>query len=142
MMLRLASRVAVNASRTGSWRSSGPSATCRTRSDAFRRSYRRPLLGGALPRLHELGSGEVTWQSERLIGAADELDDTVARLKSDPTAAVAVVDTNVFLHFHPLEQFDWTFVAPPPVRIVVPVRVIEELGNTKLHRKPDVAHRA
>lgn len=94
-------------------------------------------------RLHELVTDEGSWQGERLKAIASELDDLSSRLGAGaPTATLAVVDTNVFLHCHPLETFDWTFVAPGPVRVVVPIRVIEELDDKKRYHDSDLADRA
>src|SRR5580658_2404746 len=94
-------------------------------------------------RLHELVVDEGSWQAERLKAIASDLDDLSSRLAAGaPTATLAVVDTNVFLHCHPLETFDSTFVARGPVRVVVPIRVIEELDDKKRDRNKDLADRA
>lgn len=99
-------------------------------------------LGESAPRLHETVTQEGTWQSERLTAVADELDARVALLAGDPASTLAVLDTNVFLHCQPLTQFDWSFVAPETVRVIVPIRVIEELDARRRDRNPEVGDRA
>lgn len=58
--------------------------------------------------------------------------------------APAVIDTNVLLEFMPPAQIDWhSILAISSVRLVVPLRVIEELDLLKFdRRRPDRADRA
>ena len=93
-------------------------------------------------RISELVWDESTWQSDRFNSMADEIDDTVSRLRGDPSALVVVVDTNVFLHYQSLDNIDWSFVGASPVRIVIPIRVIEELDEKKRDRRDSVQDRA
>jgi hypothetical protein len=97
--------------------------------------------GGYVPRLSEVVVAEASWQAAQLDALADDLEATSSRLSSTP-ATLGVVDTNVFLHCVPLEDIDWSFVASGSVRIVVPLRVVEELDNKKRDRNPDIARRA
>ena len=95
-----------------------------------------------LPRFPESASAEASWQFNRIIAIAEELEGEVERLRGDREARIAVVDTNVFLHCRPLEDFvDWSFVGAGRIRVVVPVRVIEELDSKKRDRNPDIADR-
>jgi hypothetical protein len=95
------------------------------------------------PRLSEMVWDEGAWQAARLRRIADELEGQVERLRGDPGAALAVVDTNVFLHCHEVHTFDWSFVGEDLVRVIVPIRVIEELDDRKRERRnSDVGNRA
>jgi hypothetical protein len=96
-------------------------------------------------RIEELVRNECTWQSERLASIAQQLEDAFALLQGDPSATIVVLDTNVFLHCSPLSEIDWAFAADGPLRIVVPLRVVEELDDKKRDRDPtikDAARRA
>ncbi len=100
-------------------------------------------IGAAFPRLGKTVEAEGSWQAERLDAIARDLDDTRTRLTGHPAAAIAVLDTNVFLHCHPLDQIDdWSFASDLPVRLVIPLRVIEELDDKKLDRNGNKADRA
>lgn len=64
------------------------------------------------------------------------------RLRSAP-GRLTVIDTNVLLHFQPPEQVTWhKVVGEPEVRLVVPLRVIEELDEKKYLARADTADRA
>ncbi len=99
-------------------------------------------MGASAPRLQEVVMAEGSWQAARLDVIAAELESTQKRLGGDPSATIAVVDTNVFLHCHPFDQIDWSFVAQGLVRLIVPLRVIEELDAKKRERNSDIANRA
>src|SRR5205814_6231219 len=44
--------------------------------------------------------------------------------------AIAVLDTHVLLHYRLFDEVDWpTLVGAKPVRLVVPLRVVEELDE-------------
>jgi predicted ribonuclease YlaK len=55
-----------------------------------------------------------------------------------------VLDTNVLLHYQPPWQVDWTAVlgSAGPVRLVLPLRVIEELDERKYRDREKIAQRA
>jgi len=97
--------------------------------------------GGYVPRLSDVVVAEASLQAARLDALADDLEATSVRLLGDP-ATFGVVDTNVFLHCVPLEDIDWSFVASGPVRMVVPLRVVEELDDKKRDRNSDIARTA
>lgn len=94
------------------------------------------------PRLIETVWNECNRQTRQMTSVADELEGEAQRLRGDPHAIIVVVDTNVFLHCHSLESFDWSFVGALPVRVIVPIRVIEELDDKKRDRNPEIADRA
>lgn len=94
-------------------------------------------------RLNELARDEATWQADRLKRIADEFDAEIVRLAGRPDAMTVVVDTNVFLHCRPMENWaSWSFASSGPVRVVVPLRVIEELDDHKRDRNSDIQDRA
>jgi hypothetical protein len=98
--------------------------------------------GPTAPRLYETVIQEATWQFDRLTAVADDLGERVERLAGDPTATFAVLDTNVFLHCRPLSDFEWGFVAAGSVRVIVPLRVIEELDARRRDRNAEICDRA
>lgn len=54
-----------------------------------------------------------------------------------------VLDTNVLLHHLPMRQVDWpSLVTGETVRLILPIRVIEELDEKKYARRDDIAKRA
>ena len=58
---------------------------------------------------------------------------------ADPTALRAVLDTNVYLHYHLFAEVDWSGALgrPGPVRIITPMVVLRELDQQKnVGRKP------
>jgi hypothetical protein len=92
--------------------------------------------GVAIPRLDEVIRAEADVQADRISELADELTAAHQRLVGEGGTTLAVVDTNVFLHCSPLDEIDWSFVAAPPVRVVVPLRVAEELDEKRRDRNP------
>lgn len=99
-------------------------------------------LTQASPRGIELMNTAATVQAAWL----DELADRVKRLADRLVAApgqLTVVDTHVLLHFLPPEQIDWpSVVGTPTVRLVLPLRVVEELDEKKYTARDDLADRA
>jgi hypothetical protein len=94
------------------------------------------------PRPIELINDELSRQALRLDAVADALGKLAHRAAAAP-GKPAVLDTNVLLHFQPPEQVDWAdVVGEPEVRLVVPLRVIEELDEKKYTAKDDLADRA
>jgi predicted ribonuclease YlaK len=54
-----------------------------------------------------------------------------------------VLDTNVLLHFQPPDQVDWpAVVGTPEGRLVLPLRVVEELDEKKYTARDNLADRA
>jgi rRNA-processing protein FCF1 len=92
---------------------------------------------------YQLVQAEVDQQTSWL----QELRDDVQRRLDRSTAAQgdpAVVDTNVLLEFEPPQSVDWPAVTGSnQVRLVVPLRVVEELDLLKYdRRRQDRAERA
>jgi predicted ribonuclease YlaK len=91
----------------------------------------------------QLVRAEIEQQTRWLEALRDDLQvriDRMAGAPGDPT----VLDTNVLLEFVPAAQIDWTAVTGSPVvRLVVPLRVVEELDVLKYdRRRQDRAERA
>jgi len=90
----------------------------------------------------ELISDEVRVQCRALERLAERLETRCKRLSATP-GTMAVLDTHVLLHFLPVEQIDWpSFIPGETVRLVLPLRVIEELDEKKYGRRDDLAARA
>lgn len=90
----------------------------------------------------ELISDEVRVQCRALERLAERLETRCNRLSATP-GTMAVLDTHVLLHFLPVEQIDWSsFIHGEKVRLVLPLRVIEELDEKKYGRRDDLAGRA
>ncbi len=71
-----------------------------------------------------------------------DLERRIARAEGLP-GDVVVIDTNVLLHYRPLDELPWSqLVDGPMVRAVLPLRVIEELDAKKYSGRKDLARRA
>jgi rRNA-processing protein FCF1 len=73
------------------------------------------------------------------------LDDLEARLHRAGSGEghVVVLDTNVLLHYQPVTELPWaSIVGHQPLRLVLPLRVIEELDEKKYSTRHDLAARA
>jgi hypothetical protein len=93
------------------------------------------------PRLFALIDAEVKLQIDWLQALLDDLHARIHRAAG--SGQITVLDTHVLLHYQPPETVDWLkLVAASPVRLVVPLRVIEELDATKYARQDDLAGRA
>jgi rRNA maturation endonuclease Nob1 len=94
------------------------------------------------PRAIELINTAATVQAAWL----DELADSVKRLAARLAAApgqLTVLDTHVLLHFQPPDQVDWpSVIGAQEVRLVLPLRVVEELDEKKYTARDDLADRA
>jgi hypothetical protein len=94
------------------------------------------------PRWSELVEGEMKRQAELL----ETLEATVRSLVARANAAIgvfAVLDTHVLLHYQPPAEVPWpTVVGHAEVRLVLPLRVIEELDEKKYTARDDLADRA
>jgi predicted ribonuclease YlaK len=56
---------------------------------------------------------------------------------------MAVLDTNVLLHYQAVDQLPWiVFLESSQVRLVIPLRVIEEIDAKKHSRSPGLTKRA
>ena len=66
-------------------------------------------------------------QRDRLTSLANEIERACARSSG---GLLVVLDTNVLMHWKSLDEIDWTGqTLASEVRLVVPLRVIEELHN-------------
>ena len=90
-----------------------------------------PLIGGAV---------------QDQIRHVERLMDRVVRLRDRLAAApgpITVLDTNVLLHYLPPSQIDWTeVVKKDAARLVLPLRVVEELDIKKYQARDDLADRS
>lgn len=73
---------------------------------------------------------EIRYQKDALNRLRIDLEGRLARAKS--AALIAVLDTNSLLHYEPPESIPWaTIVGHSLVRLVIPLRVIEEVDAKK-----------
>lgn len=86
---------------------------------------------------------ELQDQSDRLNAIRARVARLTARARGLP-GVLAVLDTHVLLHYVPPDQVDWqSVVGRSPVRLVVPLRVVEELDEKKYTARDDrIASRA
>jgi hypothetical protein len=85
---------------------------------------------------------ELAIQANRLERLAQRLVLLNERLRAAP-GSVTVVDTNVLLHYERPDQVDWLEVCDrAAVRLVLPLRVVEELDQKKYTARTDIADRA
>lgn len=74
---------------------------------------------------------ELARQQDRFESLASELEQRRDRIANAP-GSIAVVDTNVLLHYQPPDHVPWPeIIGSSPVRLVVPLRVVEELDLKK-----------
>lgn len=84
--------------------------------------------------------GEADWQISRLNALVRTLEER-AKL-ADRGGHLTILDTNVYLHCQPFEQVRWDVeMARSPVRLVLPMVVLEELDKVK-YMKGDRSDRA
>lgn len=94
------------------------------------------------PRPAPLIDAEVTAQQNALTRLATDLEERVRRLTA-ARGAVAILDTNILLHFEEPDKIPWTEVLDAPaVRLVLPLRVIEELDAKKYSNSDKLASRS
>jgi hypothetical protein len=106
------------------------------------RYWRIRELSQDSPRWMELINHEAGLQAAWLDELADRLKTLADRLAAAP-GQLTVLDTNVLLHFQPPDQVDWTaLIGTPAVRLVLPLRVIEELDEKKYTARDNLAGRA
>jgi rRNA-processing protein FCF1 len=88
-----------------------------------------------------LVAAEVRMQSDVLMAMARDCDQHAERARAAP-GHITVLDTNVLLHYLPPEQIPWpTLLEHSAVRLVVPLRVIEELDEKKYSARTGLADR-
>jgi rRNA-processing protein FCF1 len=94
------------------------------------------------PRPFQLFYSELGRQLSRLQRLLDDLNERRGRLALT-TGRISVLDTNVLLHYLPIHQVPWPEVVESAVvRLVIPLRVIEELDAKKYSKSADLAKRA
>jgi hypothetical protein len=93
-------------------------------------------------RAMELINDEAKEQASWLEELADRLTQLADRLSAAP-GQLTVLDTNILLHFEPPDQIDWKeVVGRPEVRLVLPLRVVEELDEKKYTARDNLSDRA
>ncbi|MGC9222253.1 MAG: PIN domain-containing protein [Solirubrobacteraceae bacterium] len=85
---------------------------------------------------------EVQTQKAWLTAIKSDFEHRVARATAAP-GHLTIIDTNVLLHYLPPEQIKWPeIVGKLHVRLVIPLRVIEELDEKKYTGSARIAKRA
>lgn len=98
----------------------------------------RNLTEGS-PRWQELIRVEAEFQAGRFDGFVEELL-AVRRMLDAAPGVLTVIDTNVLLEHQPPEQLKWhEVVDSEPVRLVIPLRVLDELDEKKYTARNDRA---
>ena len=98
--------------------------------------------GEATPRPIMLINGEAETQARYIDSLVNQLEH-LGKWLDATDGEMAVLDTHVLLHFQPPEQVDWkTVTGTDTVRIILPLRVIEELDMSKYRERDDIADRA
>jgi rRNA-processing protein FCF1 len=100
-------------------------------------------MGNEEPRplpLMKLELGRQEERFERLQVGMHEIRNWVGRSSSQ----CVVIDTNVLLHYVPPDQIDWSEVvgSDEDVRLIVPLRVVNELDDKKYARDNKISKRA
>ena len=94
------------------------------------------------PRPMRLINGEAEVQAQHIDKLVERLQHLQARLAAAP-GQIAVLDTHVLLHFQPPQSIDWRVVlGKERVRLILPLRVVEELDMSKYREREDIADRA
>jgi predicted ribonuclease YlaK len=85
--------------------------------------------------------GEMRYQKNALNRLQIDLETRLGRARGD--ALIAVLDTHTLLHHEPSESIPWSdIVGHSPVRLVIPLRVIEEIDAKKYSRPQWLRDRA
>jgi rRNA-processing protein FCF1 len=99
-------------------------------------------IGQGTPRPSPLVEAEAKAQSAALKRMVDDLEERTRRLSAAP-GHITVLDTNLLLEYQPPGQIPWPqLLRCPAVRLVVPLRVVEELDAKKYAQRRDLADRA
>jgi hypothetical protein len=86
---------------------------------------------GATPWPAQLLESEIRAQKDALTRAAAALRQQVERVEA-AAGHIAVLDTHVLLHYEPPESVDWpAIVGVSPVRLLLPMQVVDELDEKK-----------
>jgi predicted ribonuclease YlaK len=106
------------------------------------RYWRIRAIDAATVRPSPLVDAETTLQHEALEQLVVELQERVRRLSRAP-GQITVLDTNVLLHYQEPAKVDWVSVlGVATVRLVIPLRVVEELDAKKYAPNDKLAARA
>jgi PIN domain len=98
-------------------------------------------MTAATPRPYPLVSGEIDRQVRALTALKTKLEVLQALQARDGDPAV--LDTNVLMHFQRLDEIPWAEVlGKGPVRIILPICVIDELDNKKYIGSDRMSRRA
>lgn len=90
----------------------------------------------------QLIESEIRLQKATLERVAEDLKRRIERT-TGATGHIAVVDTHLLLHFLPPEQVDWKeVVGVEPVRLFLPITVVDELDELKYTGKDRVRGKA
>jgi rRNA-processing protein FCF1 len=99
-------------------------------------------LGPRTPRAVAVIEAEIRRQIAGLEGLRDDLKRRLERARSAP-GHMAVLDTNVLLHHQLPDSVNWPeVIGQPGVRVVIPLRVIEELDAKKYSESDKIRDRA
>lgn len=102
----------------------------------------RNSAGTHLDRLRAQMDSEIEFQRGILRRLAGDLEERIARAQAAP-GHQTVIDTNVLLHYQEPASIVWDgIVEADQVRLVVPLRVVEELDGHKYSRRRELAERA
>lgn len=94
------------------------------------------------PRWAEVITTETIRQATRIEALQVSVDHLHQWLTCSP-GRITLLDTHVLLHFQPAEQINWVdVVGVSEVRLVLPLRVVEELDEKKYTARDELAQRA
>jgi hypothetical protein len=94
---------------------------------------------GAVP--WSLITAELDLQTDALEELVNDLQRRVDQLESR-SGKLCVLDTNALLEYKPLHELPWSELVGSEVRLIVPLRVVEELDAKKYSSRKDLAQRA
>lgn len=86
------------------------------------------LLGGPSELVHANSAASIV--CERIGEISDELRKLMDQTEQSQ-ALPLVIDTNVILEFEPIGSIDWSTFMGEPVRLILPLRVFEELEEAR-----------
>jgi hypothetical protein len=99
-------------------------------------------ISPAVARPWPLVDAEVTLRVSVLERMLEDLEARIARAKGAGGVAV-VPDTNILLHYKPLDELPWQqLVGAERVRVVLPLRVVEEIDQKKYAARGSLARQA
>lgn len=98
-------------------------------------------MTAATPRPYPLVSGEVERQVRALTALKSKLESL--QILTEREGEPIVLDTNVLMHFQRLDELPWAEVlGTSPVRIILPICVVDELDNKKYAGSDRMSRRA